>query len=177
MSRHNGNARDIPVVDPTKNVLDTLNLVSARLDAGRIASDKLNDERIKHVKAEACLRAEHATAMSKAESGRLDAIRQVDQINVTSKAEQTLAAVQALAATNKTEAETLRALVTSTAVTIAAQSESRFNGVDSRIAALEKSSYTAGGRGGGYAAVYGWILGALGAVAILFTIWKAATGH
>ena len=95
---------------------------------------------------EMILRAEHSKEIRQSESDRLDKIRQVDVLAGNTAADRALVAIQTLAATTTANAETLRSLVSSTATTVAAQTQAAMATVTERIAALEKSSYEGKGR-------------------------------
>lgn len=135
-----------PVVDPTENVIALTEAGNKRQDDLRCAQDKYMEARIKHVEKISKLRAEHSKEMRELESGRLNAIRQVDVTAVKTEADRSLQAIQALAATTATNAETLRTALTNTATTIAKQTSDTVGQLIERIAALEKSSYEGVGK-------------------------------
>jgi hypothetical protein len=130
-----------PVVDPTENVKALSEAAQQRQDDLREAHTKLVEANLLRLEQIATLRAEHATALAKLESDRLNAIRQVDVLAVNTAADRAAAAIQALAATTATNAETLRTALTTTATTIATQTANTVQGITERLAALEKSSY------------------------------------
>jgi hypothetical protein len=134
--------------DPTANVTALVSAAERRQDDLRAAESR-------HVRELMNLHAAHQQQLDAKEASRLDAIRQVDQINVMAKAESTLTAVQ----------------------TLASSQSAVIAGLNDRMAAVEKSIYEGKGRGGGVQALYGWILGALGAVGVLFTVAKAFIGR
>ena len=158
--------KKLPLIDPTANVL----LFAAEKDRRQ---NDLRESESKALRREMKLRAHYDAKLRKQERNRLDAIRLVDQGNVDKAADRVLAAVQTLAATNKTDTETLRSLVASTAATLATQHEATVRGINDRIAILEKSSYEGKGRGGGVQALWGWILGGAGLIGVVFTVIKA----
>jgi hypothetical protein len=84
--------------------------------------------------------------MARAETDRLNAIRQVDVLAVSTTAASSLAAIQRLAETSATNADNLRTTMTQTAATLAQQSAAAFAAMTERIAALEKSMYEGAGK-------------------------------
>lgn len=132
-------------VDPTKNVLDHVAAAIRRIDDLLIAQGDLVNAKLAHqsevVSLRAAhnaeigrLRAEHDKELRLAESGRLDAIRQVDVLGV-----------QTLAQTTKDTAEAIRLTVEARAETIASQTSSLMGAINDRLAILEQSR--AEGRG------------------------------
>lgn len=152
------------VVDPTKNVLDLVDMSVTRLNDLREAERRFNDAKIDHTKEIVELRAECADEMRKADkemaqmrethantirgldADRLEKIRQVDVLAGNTAADRALVAIQTLATVTAQSAETLRAMVASTATTIATQLDQRMSAVTERIAAVEKSIYTGQGK-------------------------------
>jgi hypothetical protein len=146
-----------PVIDPTENVIALTEKANERQDdlrnsivelmkenARRI--EQLGIQRGEYLQKLSDIRAEHAKEILALETNRLNAIRQVDVLAVSTAAERAQQAIQALATTTSTNAENLRVLVTSTAATIAAQTTATVAAMTERIAALEKSSYIGAGR-------------------------------
>ncbi len=148
-----------PVIDPTENVLTLVEAAVSRLDDLRAsesrriddlreAKEKFHDSEVEHLRTMATLRAEHARDINEKESRRLDAIRQVDVLAVSTAADRAAAAISALAATTAANAENLRNALTTTATTIAKQTADTVTAITERLAALEKSSYEGKGRQG-----------------------------
>lgn len=135
-----------PVIDPTANVIALTEAGTLRQDDLREAHSELMDVHIQHLKEISTLRAAHEAEIRKLEADRLDKIRAVDVQNAGSTAAQLLAAVQTLASTTQLTAETLRNQVTTTAQSVAAQTERIVNPIIERIALLEKTSYVGAGR-------------------------------
>ena len=135
-----------PVVDPTDNVMKLVEASNQRQDDLRNAENRRIEEGMKHIEFVANLRAEYAEKLSSAEAKRIDAIRAVD-VNAVAVASQR-AADQATVLANQVlqSADTLRAALTATATTIAAQMESKFSGIIERVALLEKANYEGQGR-------------------------------
>lgn len=144
----NGDRRiaSAPAIDPTENVIALVKAENKRQDDLRDAHSKFVEAEIEHVQDTAKLRSEHTKQMGEKESDRLDKIRQVDVLNASTAAAQALTAIQTLATTTTANAETLRALVTSTAAAIATQTATTVSTQNERIAALEKSSYEGAGK-------------------------------
>ncbi len=136
--------------DPTSNVLSLVEAAVRRIDDMRVAetrrTDDLREAESRRIDQQADLRAMYHEKLAVAESGRIDAIRQVDVLASHTNASSVAAAVSALAATTATNAETLRNALNSTATTIAKQTSDTVSQITERIAALEKSSYTGEGR-------------------------------
>jgi hypothetical protein len=147
--RQNGMAVDAsggPVVDPTENVKDLTEAANIRQDDLRNLNNLRIDSEITWLKYVEGLRAEHAREIRELESKRLDSIRQVDVTAVKTEADRALAAIQALAATNKTDAENLRTALQNTAQTIAKSNSDTVQQLAERISALEKSNYELAGK-------------------------------
>lgn len=135
-----------PVVDPTANVIALTEAANKRQDDLRVETNRRFDTEIAHNKELAAIREDHAAEIRNIETRRLDAIRQVDQLAVSTAAERSLAAIQTLAATTSTNADNLRNALTATAATIATQLSGIVQAINERIAALEKSSYEGKGK-------------------------------
>jgi hypothetical protein len=165
-----------PVADPTANVLALVEAADKRQDDLRRAESRRVDEQM-------ALRAEHGRQLREAEAKRIDAIRAVDVSAVSVDRERAAAAASVLANQVATSAETLRALVATTAAAQATQSAQQFAQLSERIASLEKSAYEGAGKGlatdplmaqmmadvkamrgtagGGMTAMLGWIVSAV----------------
>lgn len=137
-----------PTIDPTANVIALSEASNRRQDDLRTLNDRRIDSEIArldteicHVKEMAALREQHAKEIGAAESNRLNSIRQVDVLAVTTAAERALAGIQTLAVTTASNAENLRNALNTTASTIATQTAGTVAAITERIAALEKSSY------------------------------------
>jgi len=137
-----------PVIDPTANVLSLVDAAVKRLDDLAEADRRSNHLEHEHVREIATLRASHEKELRDMEAFRLNAIRQVDQLAVSTAADRALQAIQALAATTASNADNLRNALASTATTIATQTTAANAAMTERIAALEKSSYLGAGRSG-----------------------------
>jgi len=146
-----------PVVDPTANVIALTTAANRRQDDLRMAERELTEAKLAHVSEvlrikDNCareisdLRAKHQNEIGTLESGRLNAIRQVDVLAVSTAAERAQAAIQALATVTATNADNLRNALNTTATTIAAQLSTLVGTINERIAALEKSSYEGVGK-------------------------------
>lgn len=145
-TEHANHGNGGPMIDPTRNVLDLVEASVARQDDLRVSSDKRLDSELRHLNDMMILRADHAREIGALESNRLNAIRQVDVLAVSTAADRAQAAIQTLAASTATNAETLRNMVANTAQTMATQLNSTVMAITERLAALEKSSYKGEGR-------------------------------
>lgn len=124
------------VVDPTKNVLDTLNAAVKRLDDLREADLYYREAESRHHQEISRLRHDYETELRKAEANRIDAIRAVDQGTVQRAAE-----VQAQQAT------TLATQVAATAEAFSTRLQTSLNPILESIAKLQQAQYeTQGGR-------------------------------
>jgi len=183
------------VVDPTENVRDLVIAANTRQDDLRTITKELVEAKFEHLQAMAQLRAEHVKELASMESSRLNAIRQVDVLAVSTAADQAQAAIQTLAASTTTNAENIRNALTATATAIATQTANTVNAITERLAALEKSSYegkgkqtladpmlvelvaemkslrqvttTNAGKGSGMNAMWGYVVQAIGLLAAL----------
>jgi hypothetical protein len=125
------------VIDPTQNVISLVAAEKERADDLRRAYKEITDVKITHQKELGDLRAQHQSDLRKAESERLDAIRQVDREDVTKTAAQAMRAIETLAATTNTTAETLRSQVAATASAAAVSLANSMGEVNKRLSALE----------------------------------------
>ncbi len=129
-----------------------LDATALRFEELRIADDKrLNELRQQesiHVRELLQLQADHIKDLAKAESNRLDAIRAVDVAAVGLASERANTQATVLANQVSASAETQRALVATTAATIATQLQQLTNTFNDRIALLEKSQYEIRGKSG-----------------------------
>lgn len=178
--------------DPTENVKALVILEAKLANELRIASDKFNaaaianarmlfETGLSNLKENVALRAELDEKLRIAEKGRLDAIRLVDQNNVTvasQKADQQAAALaknvsevaETLRKTAADNADKLAALVTSKAAEAAASQQQLLAGVNTQIASvltrvttLEQSGAGIAGKGEGISTT----MAVLGTVAFL----------
>lgn len=135
-----------PVIDPTENVIALVQANRERADDLRASDRLLDDERFRHQQFVAELRAAHTREMRITEASRLDAIRQIDVAARQSESDRAIRAIDNLAITTKSEAEKIRAQLDSTALTLAKETSERFEGVNRRIAELERTSYKGEGK-------------------------------
>jgi len=136
--------------DPTKNVLQLVEAAVKRIDdLQKAESRRLEDLRISEIKRVdelMALRCIYEDKLTVAEAKRIDAIRAVDVAAVSTATERATVQAQMLAAQVSTSAETLRALVASTAAAAATQQAQIQSALTERIAALEKSLYLGAGK-------------------------------
>lgn len=141
-------ARGGAVIDPTKNVDALVRAAIDRVDDVAVERMKRIDAELKHLETIGNLRAEHANVIRNLDSDRLEKIRQVDVVASQIAYDRSQLAIQALATTAATTADTLRNAVTATAATLATQLTSIVAPLTDRVANLEKSSYEGKGRSG-----------------------------
>ena len=139
-----------PVIDPTANVLSLVLAAVTRLDDLRSAETRrledLQISEMKRVDDIAKLRAEYQEKLTLAESKRIDAIRAVDVAAVATANERAITQASVLANQVAQSAETLRALVASTAAAFSTQQQQLQAALTERIMALEKSANLGAGR-------------------------------
>jgi hypothetical protein len=148
-----------PVVDPTRNVLELVTASEKRQDDLRQANesfmkselariDELRASESRRIDEEAKLRADFEDKLSIAEAKRIDAIRAVDVSAVQVASERATQQASVLANQVQASADALRALVATTATTMATQSQNATQQFTDRLASLEKSQYENKGRSG-----------------------------
>ncbi len=136
----------LPVVDPTANVIALTEAAVQRQDDLRESNNKYLESEIRHLREMASLRAEHGKVVGELETNRLNAIRQVDVLAVSTAADRAQAAISTLAAQTTANAENLRNALTVTATTIANQTAATVAAITERLAALEKAGYESKGK-------------------------------
>jgi len=135
-----------PVIDPTENVLSLVAAANTRQDDLRAETNRRYDAEIRHLREMALLRAQHNERIGELESSRLNAIRQVDVLAVSTAADRAQAAIRVLEQTTNINAEKLQGALNATATTIANQLTTLVTQITERIAALEKSAYEGAGK-------------------------------
>jgi hypothetical protein len=150
-------ARGLPAFDPSENVKALSEAANKRQDDLRAAAEKymqaqieaaqrINELRAIKLDDEAKLRAEYAAALAMAEAKRIDAIRAVD-VNAVAVASQRASDQATVLATQVAQsAEALRALVATTAATVAASQQQLANTLSARLTTLEQAGYTSQGK-------------------------------
>ena len=139
-----GPATDVhgrPVQDPTANVLENLQTAVRRLDDLRDALNSKVSDALEHSKEVAALRAEYDEKLRDAETKRIDAIRAVDQGNVTRASEVAAAQATALASQLQVSAEALRAQVEATRITTADTLAAGLQPIQNDVAALREGQF------------------------------------
>jgi len=134
-----------PVIDPTANVIALVK-----------EHERYNEMRFRYSERFAELRAKHYHELRNAEAARLDAIRAVDREDVKNLA----------TATNRT-AETLRALVETTAHTLQGQTSAFTEQVNKRLLGLELAMQGSASKGEGGKQMWGWIVGGIGVAVVV----------
>lgn len=136
-------AENRPVVDPTANVLSLVEAAVRRTDDLADLRHDFIKEKVSdlgsYFKEVNTLRSEHNKELRQAESSRLDSIRQVDREEVAKATTAAQNAIQALATTTSTLAETLRGQVATTAAAAAEQLAGMTNTIGTRLSALERA--------------------------------------
>ena len=139
-------------IDPTANVIALTEAANKRQDDLRAAESRRVDEQAalraayeeklrtaesRRIDEQANLRAEYEDKLRTAEAQRLDSIRQVDREDVNKTAAQALTAIQTLAATTNTTAETLRNQAATAAQQAAQQRANDTTEFNKRLSAVE----------------------------------------
>lgn len=135
-------------VDPSDNVRALSEAASKRQDDLRDAFEKRFLAELAQLRDLVESHARHQRELDKAESDRLNSIRQVDREEVTKTAAQSLTAIQTLQATTNTTAETLRTQVATTAQAAMNQLQAMTAEINKRLSALELSSSEGKGKMG-----------------------------
>ena len=150
MTKNNNEHKTI-LLDPTENVQNLLSEAVKRTDDLRYAeSERINGRFIQesaHVRELMTLRAEYTEKLTVAEAKRIDAIRAVDVNAVSVASERATQQASVLATQVSASAETLRALVASSATATAAQLTQIITPITDRLALLEKAQYEGAGKG------------------------------
>lgn len=123
-----------PVVDPSRNVLDLVDAAIQRQDDLRNAGER-------HTREIVALRADYDEKLREAETGRIDAIRQVDVGNVQRAAEVQAAQALSLASQVTTSAETLRTQVAAAANAATIALNAALEPIQKRIDDLTRVQY------------------------------------
>lgn len=132
--------------DPTVNVIALNEAAVRRGDDLRLASDRLVEVQIQHMKELMAVRASYIDKLAEAEAKRIDAIRAVDVNAVAVASERQAAAATVLANQVASSADALRTLVSNTAATIAEQQRQQSSQITDRITAVERSQYEGRGK-------------------------------
>lgn len=129
----------IPVIDPTRNVLDLVSAAIQRQDDLRYAESH-------HIREIVALRADYDEKLRDAEASRIDAIRAVDVGAVNRAAEVATTQATTLAAQVSTSAETLRGQVAAAANAATIALAAALEPVQKDIADLRRAQYEAQGQ-------------------------------
>lgn len=146
------NVQQANPLDPTVNVRNIVLEAVNRIDDLRVLETTRVDERLAceraHVREVMALRADYDEKLREAEAKRIDAIRVVDVQAVSTANDKATQQATVLATQVSTSAETLRALVASSATSTAAQLTQIITPITDRLALLEKAQYTGAGKEG-----------------------------
>jgi hypothetical protein len=129
-----------PVIDPTENVIALVVAESKRQDDLRQAAKELSDAKHAHEEEIGKLREQYQEKIQRAESGRLDSIRQVDREEVAKTAVAANTAITTLAKQTNDLAVTLAKTVADTAAAAEARNSAQYSDTNKRLSALELSS-------------------------------------
>lgn len=166
-----------PVIDPTANVI-------ALVEANKLSADTLREmhnrylearlgtvsETVKWLEKLSDVHQRHDREIHTMEQAKLAAFRQSDEAARITEAERTLAAVQLVARAAETTANDIRAVLNTTAQTLASANAARDLEFNNRISALEKSSYEGAGKGTGAKSTVTYVVIAVGLLVSLITI-------
>lgn len=134
-------ARGVPVVDPTANVLALVEAAVHRLDDLRL-------QNLEHLEVVGELRAQYDERLREAESARIDAIRAVDAGAVSRAAEVSATQALTLAEQVRVSAETLRTQVAAAATAQSIALAAAIEPLQKDIADLRRAQYEAQGQRG-----------------------------
>lgn len=136
--------------DPTANVLDLVDAAVKRLNDLRAAevrrTDDLRKAERRRINEQMALRAKFDSKLREAEAKRIDAIRAVDVNAVSVASERANQQATVLANQVAASAETLRALVATTASSNAQQLSQITQQLTDRLAKLEQAQYEGSGK-------------------------------
>ena len=135
-------------LDPTANVISLVQAETRRQDDLRIAHQNLQAQEILRLDDLAKLREQHAAELRIAESARIDAIRAVDQGNVTRASEVAAAQATALASQLQVSAEALRAQVEATRITTADTLAAALSPIQNDVSVLREVQFRQQGEKG-----------------------------
>jgi hypothetical protein len=134
------------VIDPTKNVEDSIEAAVARLDDLRAANNLLYDAKIAHLEDMTILRAEYEARLALAEAKRIDAIRAVDVNAVAVERQRSSDQASVLATQVQQSAEALRSLVATTQTSVAQAQQQNTSTLSARITTLEQAQLIGQGK-------------------------------
>jgi cobalamin biosynthesis Mg chelatase CobN len=126
--------------DPTANVKALVIAESRRQDDLRAAAKELSDVKHTYEQTIGKLREDYQEKIQRAESGRLDSIRQVDREEVAKTAVAANTAITTLAKQTNDLAVTLAKTVADTAAAAEARNSAQYSDTNKRLSALELSS-------------------------------------
>jgi len=171
------------VIDPTKNVLDLTSAANKRQDDLREmhnrylgAEIRRLEETIRWMEKLSDAHQKHDREIHLMEQQKLEAFRKSDETARLTEAERTLAAVQLVARAAETTANDIRAVLNTTATTLAQANAARDLEYNNRISALEKSSYEGAGKGTGAKNTVTYAIIAVGLLVSLITIGSVVVG-
>lgn len=141
---------DLPVYDPSANVLALVEAAVTRLNDLRVAEtrrlDDLRELEVRHDREMQAMLLDFQDKLRDAEAKRIDAIRAVDVNAVAVASGRATDQAAVLATQVQVSADALRALVATTASTMATAQAAASAEFAKRLAELERSKYEIGGR-------------------------------
>ncbi len=159
--------------DPTANVHELVVLAVQRLDDLRIAEAHRVNQALAGAAELNRMAAEYEEKLRVAEAKRIDANRAADMQAVTVANERTIVQAATLASQVQASAETLRALVATTADNAAKHLSSLTEEITNRLSALEKAQYESKGSGTGMRDMWAWVFaGAMALVSIASVVYN-----
>ena len=165
--------------DPTHNVRSLIEKTDKRQDDLRTAEGRRVDDLMKaesrRIDEVLDLRQAHAIELRDAEAKRIDAIRAVDVNAVSVASERAVAQATVLANQLASTAETARALVASTASSIAIQLVQIQGSFNDRVALIEKAQNEGRGSGTGIKDLFFYVFGVVMAIGSAVAIYAVLT--
>ncbi|GAC1373673.1 MAG: hypothetical protein NVSMB4_00450 [Acidimicrobiales bacterium] len=127
-------SRNVPVIDPTRNVMDLVTAAGKR-------QDDLRELTASHMHEMAVMRASYEEKLRVQEASRIDSIREVDANAVARAAEVGATQASILAAQVATSAETLRGQVAAAAIAAAGALSTALEPIQRSIDDLRRAQY------------------------------------
>lgn len=163
--------------DPTKNVLDLVDAAVRRLDDIGSLRTQLATEQALYLRREMDLREKYELRLTQGEAQRINALRELDRLEVRTATDRHQLAVDTLAKATTAMAETLRTGTEGLARTLATQLESKTTVIEQRLGSLETSRAAGTGKGAGLNAAWVYLGGLVALLVGLYALGSKFFGH
>lgn len=177
MPRSIAAAPDGTIWDPSRNVLDLVDAAVRRLDDIGALRAQLSNEQAGSLRREMDLRDDFKRRFGEAEARRIDALRDLDRLEVKTANDRHQLAVDTLAKATTAMADTLRSGAETIARTLAAQQETYRKEIELRLGAVEKWQAAGAGKGAGLNAAWIYLGGLVALLAGLWGLGSKFFGH